>query len=86
MRRAGLVHHPLAEVKRLEHVAEEGDSPAAILVLILAAIGVAAVILTVVISVSLVVYYHEGRPVAEVRESAQPGAAAPLVMRGIAPG
>lgn len=53
-----LVHHPLAEVKRLEHVAEEGDSPAAILVLILAVIGVAAVILTVVISVSLVVYYQ----------------------------
>ena len=53
-----LVHHPLAEVKRLEHVAEEGDSPAAMLVLILAAIGVAAVILTVVISVSLVVYYQ----------------------------
>ena len=53
-----LAHHPLAEVKRLEHVAEEGDSPAAMLVLILAAIGVAAVILTVVISVSLVVYYQ----------------------------
>ncbi len=53
-----LVHHPLAEVKRLEHVAEEGDSPAAMLVLILAVIGVAAVILTVVISVSLVVYYQ----------------------------
>ena len=27
-----LAHHPLAEVKRLEHVAEEGDSPAAMLV------------------------------------------------------
>ena len=53
-----LVRHPLAEAKRLEHVAEEGDSPAAMLVLILAVIGVAAVILTVVISVSLVVYYQ----------------------------
>ena len=53
-----LVHHPLAEVKRLEHVAEEGDSPAAMLVLILAVTAVAAVILTVVISVSLVVYYQ----------------------------
>ena len=53
-----LVRHPLAEAKRLEHVAEEGDSPAAMLILILAVIGVAAVILTVVISVSLVVYYQ----------------------------
>ena len=53
-----LVRHPLAEAKRLEHVAEEGDSPAAMLILILAVIGVAAVILAVVISVSLVVYYR----------------------------
>ena len=53
-----LAHHPLAEVKRLEHVAEEGDSPAAMLVLILAVTAVTAVILAVVISVSLVVYYQ----------------------------
>ena len=53
-----LVRHPLAEAKRLEHVAEEGDSPAAMLILILAVIGVAAVVLAVVISVSLVVYYR----------------------------
>lgn len=53
-----LAHHPLAEVKRLEHVAEEGDSPAAMLVLILAVTAVMAVILAVVISVSLVVYYQ----------------------------
>jgi hypothetical protein len=53
-----LAHHPLAEVKRLEDVAEEGDSPAAMLVLILAVTAVAAVILAVVISVALVVYYQ----------------------------
>ena len=53
-----LAHHPLAEVKRLEHVAEEGESPAAMLVLILTVTVVMAVILTVVISVSLVVYYQ----------------------------
>ena len=53
-----LARHPLAEVKRLEHVADEGDSPAAMLVLILAVIGVMAVILAVVMSVALVVYYR----------------------------
>jgi CHASE3 domain sensor protein len=53
-----LARHPLAEVKRLEQVADEGDSPAAMLVLILAVIGVMAVILAVVISVALVVYYR----------------------------
>jgi hypothetical protein len=53
-----LAHHPLAEVKRLEHVAEEGESPAAMLVLILTVTAVMAVILAVVISISLVVYYQ----------------------------
>ena len=53
-----LARHPFAEVKRLEHVADDGDSPAAMLVLILAVIGVMAVILAVVISVALVVYYR----------------------------
>ena len=53
-----LAHHPLAEVKRLEHVAEEGESPATMLVLILTLTAVMAVILTIVISVALVVYYQ----------------------------
>ena len=53
-----LAHHPLVEVKRLEHVAEEGDSPAAMLVLNLIVTAVAAAILAVVISVALVVYYR----------------------------
>ena len=54
-----LAHHPLAEVKRLEHVAEKGDRrPAAMLVLILTVTAVMAVILAVVISVALVVYYR----------------------------
>ena len=53
-----LVRHPVEEVKRLEHVAEEGDSPAAMLLLILAVTAVMAVILAVVISVALVVYYR----------------------------
>ena len=53
-----LAHHPLAEVKRLEHVAEEGDSPAAMLILIVTVTAIMAVVLAVVISVSLVVYYR----------------------------
>ena len=53
-----LARHPVEEVKRLEHVAEEGDSPAAMLLLILAVAAVMAVILAVVISVALVVYYR----------------------------
>ena len=53
-----LARHPVEEVKRLEHVVEEGDSPAAMLLLILAVIAVMAVILAVVISVSLLVYYR----------------------------
>jgi hypothetical protein len=55
---ARLARHPVAEVKRLEHVAEEGESPAAMLVLILTVTAVMAVILAVVISVALVVYYR----------------------------
>ena len=53
-----LVRHPVEEVKRLEHVADEGDSPAAMLLLILAVAAVMAVILAVVICVALVVYYR----------------------------
>ena len=53
-----LARHPVEEVKRLEHVADEGDSPAAMLLLILAVAAVMAVILAVVISVALVVYYR----------------------------
>ena len=53
-----LARHPLAEAKRLEQVADEGDSPAAMLVLIVTVTAVMAVILAVVISVALVVYYR----------------------------
>ena len=52
-----LVHHPVAEVKRLEHVAEEGDSPAALLLLIVGVIAFAVVIGAVAITVAVVAYY-----------------------------
>ena len=52
-----LIHHPIEEVKRLEHVVEEGDSPATMLLLTLAVAGFAVVIGGIVIAVALTVYY-----------------------------
>ena len=52
-----LIHHPLEEVKRLEHVVEEGDSPATLLLLTLAVAGFAIVIGGIVIAIALTVYY-----------------------------
>ena len=52
-----LIHHPIEEVKRLEHVVEEGDSPATMLLLTFAVAGVLLVIAGVVIAVALTVYY-----------------------------
>jgi len=52
-----LVTHPVAEIKRLEHVAEEGDSAATPLIV---AVGVAlflAIVLVIVLTVILLVYY-----------------------------
>ena len=52
-----LVHPPIAEVKRLEHVVEEGDSPATPL-LLMAFVGVgAAVAVAVVVTLAFVAYY-----------------------------
>ena len=52
-----LVHHPVAEVRRLEHVAEEGDSPAALLLLIVGVIAFAVAVGAVAITVAVVAYY-----------------------------
>jgi hypothetical protein len=53
-----LNHHPIEEVKRLEHVVEEGDSPATMLLLTLAVAGFALVIGGIVIAIALTVYYN----------------------------
>ena len=53
-----LTHHPIEEVKRLEHVVEEGDSPATMLLLTLAVAGFALVIGGIVIAIALTVYYN----------------------------
>jgi len=52
-----LIHHPIEEVKRLEHVVEEGDSPVTMLLLTLAVGGVLLVIAGIVIAIALTVYY-----------------------------
>jgi hypothetical protein len=52
-----LLHHPIAEVKRLEHVADEGESPATLLLLVLGVILAAVVVAGAVMAVTLTVYY-----------------------------
>jgi hypothetical protein len=52
-----LVHHPIAEVKRLEHVVEEGDSPATPLILTVAVAAGIALIVAVVLTLVFVAYY-----------------------------
>jgi hypothetical protein len=52
-----LAHHPIAEMKRLEHVVEEGDSAATPLILTVAVgLGV-AVVFVVVVTLVFVAYY-----------------------------
>ena len=52
-----LVHHPIAEVKRLEHVVEEGDSSATPLILTVAVTAGIALIVAVVLTLVFVAYY-----------------------------
>jgi hypothetical protein len=52
-----LVTHPVAEIKRLEHVAEEGDSAATPLIIAVGVTVVLAIVLIVVLTVILLVYY-----------------------------
>jgi hypothetical protein len=50
-------HHPLGEMKRLERVAEEGDSPATPLLLGLAVAAIIAAVAALVIALELGTYY-----------------------------
>ena len=52
-----LAHHPIAEVRRLEHVVEEGDSPATPLLLMVVVGLAAAVAVAVVVTLAFVAYY-----------------------------
>jgi hypothetical protein len=53
-----LVHHPVAEMKRLEGVVEEGESAATPLLLFVAMAILLAVIAAVVMTVVFVAYYE----------------------------
>ena len=53
-----LVHHPIAEMKRLEAVVEEGDSAATPLLLFLAVAVALTIVAAVVMTVVLIVYYE----------------------------
>ena len=53
-----LVHHPVEEVRRLTHVAAEGDSPTTPLLVTLGVMGAVAVILAMLLAVVLLVYYY----------------------------
>jgi hypothetical protein len=53
-----LLHHPVAEMKRLEHVVEEGDSPATLLLLMIGMVAAAVVIGGIAIAAALLVYYN----------------------------
>jgi hypothetical protein len=52
-----LAHHPIAEVRRLEHVVEEGDSPTTPLLLMVVVTVAAAVAVAVVVMLAFVAYY-----------------------------
>jgi hypothetical protein len=53
-----LVHHPVAEVKRLEGVAEEGQSAATPLILFVGIAIILAVIAAIVMAVVFFAYYE----------------------------
>lgn len=52
-----LVTHPVDEVKRLEHVAEEGDSAATPLIIAVGVTVVLAIVFLIVLTVIMLVYY-----------------------------
>lgn len=52
-----LAHHPIAEVKRLEHVVEEGDSSATPLILMVVVTVFAALAVAVVVILAFLAYY-----------------------------
>jgi cobalamin biosynthesis protein CobD/CbiB len=53
-----LVHHPVAEIKRLEDVVEEGESAATPLLLFVGVAMIVAVIAAVVMTVVFFAYYE----------------------------
>jgi len=55
---SSLVHHPVEEVRRLTHVAADGDSPTTPLLVSLGVAGFVFVILAVLLVLVLLIYYY----------------------------
>jgi hypothetical protein len=53
-----LAHHPVEEIRRLAHVAADGDSPTTPLLVTIGVAGAVAVILALLLAVVLLVYYY----------------------------
>ena len=53
-----LVHHPVEEIRRLAHVAAEGDSATTPLLVTIGVITGVAVILALMLTAALLVYYY----------------------------
>lgn len=52
-----LIHHPIDEVRRLEHVAADGESPTTPLLTVVGVAAILVVIFAIVTAVTMVVYY-----------------------------
>ena len=57
---ARLVTHPVSELKRLENVAADGESPTTPLLVIVAVTAVMAIVAVLVVAVALLTYYYAG--------------------------
>lgn len=55
---SSLAHHPVEEVKRLAHVASEGDSPTTPLLATLGVTLFVGVIFAILLAAALLVYYY----------------------------
>ena len=55
---SSLAHHPVEEIRRLAHVAADGDSPTTPLLVYLGVAGGVAVVLALMFVVVLLVYYY----------------------------
>ena len=52
-----LVHHPVDEIRRLEHVAEDGESPTTPLLTLTGVVLVLAVVFAIALTAALLAYY-----------------------------
>jgi hypothetical protein len=54
---SSLAHHPVEEIRRLTHVAADGESPTTPLLVVLGVTLLIAVIFAIVVTAALLVYY-----------------------------